>query len=172
MAFKQAGTLSPFGGPVLRSDIIANSTTRTELDSVKISSGFVAAGTAGALVYGHVMALVTNNGIGLNTTGAAGAAIGSFVNAYTVASNNQTVAKVRAVSDISKETIYSVDPDATIGTTTGSNLLGYFTDIASATQTDEDTAAATTCQYGILGVDPLVSANQLVHIFESQVFGV
>lgn len=172
MAFKLAGSLNPHGAPVLRREIITNSITVTELDSVKLASGFIAAGTAGALVFGNVTAISTNLGVGLNTSGAAGAAIGSFAGAFTTASNNQTVAKVKAVVDISKESLYSVAPDATIGTTTGSNLSGYNTDIASATATDEDTAVATTAQYHIWGVDPNVSANQIVSILESQAFGV
>lgn len=172
MAFKLAGTLSPFGGPVLRSEIIANSATITELDSVKLSSGFIAAGTAAALVFGNVVALVTNNGTGLNTTGAAGADVGSFAGVFACASDNQTVAKVRAMVDVSKETIYTVAPDAAIGTTTGSNLAGYKTNIASATATSESSALTTTLQYNIIGVDPKTAANQLVNVYQSQIFGV
>lgn len=164
--------MSPFGAPILFKAVLANSATRTELDSVKISSGFVAAGTAGALVFGHVKGLIAFSGVGLNTTGAAGAEIGSFAGAFATASDNQTVAKVSALCDVSKFTLYSVTPDVAIATTTGSNLLGYNTDIASATATDEDTATTGTAQYNILGVDPKNSANQMVHILESQVFGV
>lgn len=39
--------------------------------------------------------------------------------------------------DISKFALYSVTPNNTIGTTTGSNLLGYYTALASASQTAE-----------------------------------
>lgn len=171
MAFKQSGSLLAQGAPVLKKAIIANSATSTLLDSVKAASGFVAAGTAGALVLGHVTGHVQND-VGLNTTGAAGAAMGSYVGAYTVASDNQTVGKVKAEVDVSKYTLYSVVPDVAIATTTGSNLLGYKTDIASATATDEDTATTSTAQYNIWGVDPAVAANQIVSIYESQIFGV
>lgn len=171
MAFKLIGSLNPHGGPLLRSEIVANSVALVENDSVKFASGFVALGTTGALVLGHVMSIVTNTGVGMETTGVAGAATGSYAGAYTMASDNQTVAKVRAMVDISKESIYSVDPDATIGTTTGSNLAGYFTDIADEDETDESTAATTTAQYFIWGVDPADSGNQMVNIYESQVFG-
>lgn len=142
------------------------------MDSHKLVSGFAEAGTAGALVLGHVVAHSTKLGIGLDTTGAAGAAVGSYVGTYATASDNQTVGKVKGEYDISKYSLYSVTPDVAIGTTTGSNLSGYNTDIASATATDEDTAATTTAQYHIHGVDPLNSANQIVSILESQVFGV
>lgn len=171
MAFKLSGSLSPYGGPILRSSIIGNSVVTSELHSVKVSSGFVALGTAAALVYGHVKALQTNEGVGLNTTGAAGAAMGSFVGTWTAASDNQTVGKVRAVVDISKETLYSVSPDAAIGTTTGSNLLGYYTNLADKANTGESSALTTILQYFIHGVDPLNSANQIVNVAQSLVFG-
>lgn len=172
MSFKLKGSLNPHGAPVLRREIITNSVVTQELDSVKLASGFVALGTAGALVLGHVTAISTNKGLGLNTSGATGAEMGSFVGTYTAASNNQTVAKVKAEVDISKYTVYSVTPDVAIATTTGSNLSGYKTDIADETATDESTATTGTAQYNILGVDPENSANQLVNIYESQVFGV
>lgn len=169
---KKVGSLDPHGAPVLRREIITNSVVTTELDSVKLASGFVALGTTGALVYGHVVAFQDANGVGLLTTGVAGAAIGSYAGTYTAASNNQTVAKVKAVCDISKTSLYSMTPDATIGTTTGSNLPGYMTDLADEDNTDESTAAATTAQYAIHGVDPEDSANHVVSIYESQIFGV
>lgn len=172
MAFKAKGSLNPHGAPVLKKAIITNSVTITELDSVKIASGFAAAGTAGALVFGHVLAISSNKGLGLNTTGAAGSTIGSFAGAYTAASDNQTVGKVKVEVDISKNTLYSVTPNATLGTTTGSNLLGYKVDLASATATDESTAATTTCQYTIWEVDSVTTTNHIVSIYESQAFGV
>lgn len=172
MAFSNAGTLTPFGAPVERSQILANSITVTVLDSVKAASGFIALGTTGALVFGHVTAISTNKGVGLNTTGAAGAEMGSFINAFTTASDNQTVAKVLAICDVSKATLYSAEEDAAIGTTTGSNLLGYTQDIADEDTLDESTAVATTGQYMGHGVDPRNSAQAIVNIFESQVFGV
>lgn len=165
---KDGGSL---GAPLLQTVIVASSVTITEGDSVKLASGFVALGTAGASVYGHVVGLRTEEGVGLLTTGAAGAEIGSYVGTYTTSSTNTTVAKVKAQVDISKFTLYSADPDATIGTTTGSNLAGYFTDLADEDNTDEDTAATTAAQYFIHGVDPEDSGNQIVSVFESVVFG-
>lgn len=172
MAFIPRGTLNPHGAPVLRRGILANSITVTEFDSVKASSGFVALGTTGALVLGHVVGLVTEQGVGLNTSGAAGAGIGSFVGTYLTASDNQTVGKVKAEIDISKHSLYGAEEDAAIGTTTGSNLLGYSQDIADEDTLDESTAATTTGQYMGWGVDPEDSAKALVNIYESVVFGV
>lgn len=171
MAFNKTGTLSPYGAPVKISRTVANSVTITEMDSVKLASGFIALGTAGALVFGHVIAIGTSKGVGLNTTGAAGAEMGSFVGTFTTASDNQTVAMVKAEVDISKFTLYSAELSATIGTTTGSNLSGYRMDLSDEDTLDESTAATTSAQYATWGVDPSNSARAIVNIYESQAFG-
>ncbi len=172
MAIIPRGTLNPHGAPVLRSVILANSITVTQFDSVKAASGFAALGTTGALVLGHVAAIRDANGLGMSTTGVAGAGIGSFVGTFATASDNQTVAQVRAEIDISKFSLYGAEEDAAIGTTTGSNLIGYFQDLADEDTLDESTAATTTGQYFGWGVDPKDSAKALVNVYESVVFGV
>lgn len=169
---KKVGSLDSHGAPVLRKQIIANSAAVVELDSMKMASGFCALGTTGALVFGHVLDIVTSDGLGELTTGVSGAAVGSFVGAYTVASDNQTVAMHKVSCDVSKTSLYSMTPDAAIATTTGSNLAGYTQDLADEDNLDESTAAATTGQYMGWGVDPEDSANAIVNIYESQVFGV
>jgi len=170
MAFYKNGTLSPFGAPVTVSRIIANSKTVTIMDSVKSASGFVDLGTTGALVLGHVTGIATSKGVGMNSSGAAGAELGSFINTFTTASDNQTVAKVKAEIDISKFTLYSAEVDATIGTTTGSNLDGYFMDLVDEDTLDESTAATTTAQYATHGVDPSSTGRAIVNIYESRIF--
>jgi hypothetical protein len=172
MAFKKVGTLNPHGGPVLKKVILGNSITVTEVDSLKASSGFAVLGTTGALVLGHVDGLVAANQNGLESTGVAGAAFGTFAGTYLTASDNQTVGKVSALIDVSKFSMYSAEEDVAIGTTTGSNLLGYFQDLADEDTLDESTAATTTAQYFGWGVDPANSANAIVNIYESLVFGV
>lgn len=172
MAFNQVGTYLTNGAPVIVREILANSIVVTTNDSVKLASGFVALGTTGALVFGHVISVGTSKGMGLNSTGVAGAEFGSFVNTYTLASDNQTVGKVKADVDVSKMTIYSGELDAAIGSTTGSNLNGYFTDLTDEDTLDESATVATTMQYALGGVDQRNTAQALCHIFESQVFGV
>jgi len=171
MAFVKVGTLHPSGAPVLRSAIVANSVALTVEDSVKTTSGFIALGTAGAAVFGHVAGIVTKQGVGLNTDGTTGAAMGSFVNAYTMSSSNQTVAKVKAVVDISVESLYSNPTGGTLGTTTGSNRLGYYMDLSSEDTLDETTAATTTAQYYNWGASPTNSALTIVSIHESSFYG-
>jgi hypothetical protein len=172
MAMIAVGSLNPHGAPVLRSEIAANSITLTESDSVKVTSGFVALGTAGALVFGHAVAIASNKGLGLDTTGAAGAEMGSFIGTFATASDNQTVAKVRAVCDISKFSLYSAELSAAVGGTTGSNLLGYKLDLSDEDTLDETTATTSTAQYNNWGLDPADSTKIIVNIYESQVFGV
>jgi len=168
MAFKLIGSLDPHGGPVLRTEIVTDDVVLTELDSVKAVLGFVSLGTTGVLVLGHVKSIVTYDGVGVTSDGAGG----SYGGTYTMSATNETVLKTSATIDVSKNTLYSVDPDVAIGTTPGSNLLGYHTDIEDEDETDEDTATTATAQYTIHGVDPLDSGNQVVNIYESVIFGV
>lgn len=172
MAFQNYGTLTPHGAPVSLFRTIGNSITVTLNDSVKLASGFIALGTAGALVFGHVTSLGTNKGMPLSSSGAAGAEFGSFVNSFLTASDNQTVAFIQAGCDVSKHTLWSAEVDVAIGTTTGSNLAGYTQDLVDEDTLDESSALTTTGQYMGHGVDPSNSARALVNIFESQVFGV
>lgn len=171
MSFKIAGSLNPHGGPLLRRETIANSVTISENDSVKRASGFVALGTTGAAVFGHVSGISTHRGVGLNTDGSAGSDIGSFAGTFTTASDNQTVDQVKAEVDISKFTLYSATADDTLGTTTGSDLTGYNMDLADEDELDESTAATTAAQYHSHGLDPEDSSRVIVNIYESEVFG-
>jgi len=169
--FTKVGSLEAFGAPVLRREVITNSVTSTIGDSLKVASGFIALATAGDAVFGHLNGHADAEQVGMTTTGAAGAELGSYTNTFVTASNNQTVAQITAVCDISKKTLYSADADAALGTTTGSDLPMYHMDLVSEHTLDESTAATTSAQYLTHGVDPNDSGNAIVSIFESQVFG-
>ncbi len=171
MAFTAIGSLAPYGGPVLRHEIITNSVVTTIADSVKFASGFVALGTAGVAVLGHVNG-INDKGVGVSTSGASGAALGSFVGTFTAASDNQTVAKVRAEIDVSQFTMYSAEVDATIGTTTGSDLAGYRMDLVDEDTLNESSAVTTIAQYATWGLDPNDSTQAVVNIIESSIFNV
>lgn len=171
--FIKTGSLLQIGGPILRSKILANSITVTQNDSVKIDTdGFVALGTAGKSVYGHVMSVSTDLGVGLNTTGVAGAEMGSFVGTFLTASDNETVAKVRAIVDVSQFTVYSGSAAAgTFGTTTaGSGEVGAHFDLSDEDDLDETSIVLTTAQYFSDGLNPDGTNTVIVNIFESQVF--
>lgn len=172
MAFKQIGKIGGAqGAPIKYLMTATNSIVVTELDSIKNVSGFASLGTTGASVLGHVVAIRTKQGVGVETNGSAGAQTGSFVGTFTMPSDNQTVAMNKLELDISKETLYSAEVDATIGTTTGSNLAGYYMDLTDEDTLDESTAATTTAQYRTHGVDYENTAQAVVSIFESSVFG-
>lgn len=171
MAFSHRGTLTPYGAPVKVAVVAKNSEVITELDSLKIASNFILRGTAGASVYGHAIALRTKEGVGFETTGVAGAATGSFVGTYTFASDNQTVGMAKVELDVSRESLYSGELDAAIGTTTGSDLRGYFIDLIDEDTLDENTAATTVAQYATHGTDSDNTAQAVVSIHESGLFG-
>lgn len=172
MAFYKEGSLVPYGGPVLRSEIIANSQTVTVLDATEVDGdGFIILGTSANGVFGHVMAIGTNKGVGLNTTGATGAEMGSFAGTFATASDNETVSKVRATIDCSQFTLYRADPAAgTFGTTTaGSDELNTYFDLSDEESIDETSVADATAQYHSWG--KVEGENRIVvNIFESSVF--
>ena len=173
MSFIKTGSLVPFGGPILRREILANSITVTQNDSVKIDTdGFVALGTAGKSVFGHVVGIGTNLGVGLNTTGVAGAEMGSFVGTFLTASDNETVAKVRAEVDMSQFTLYSGSAAAgTFGTTTaGSGEMGAKFDLSDEDDLDETSIVLTTAQYVSFGLNPNGTNTVIVNILEHQFF--
>ena len=66
MAFRKAGSLAPWGGPVLRQDIMQNADVFTEDDLCKVdTSGFLTTDSMPAAgVYGHVDTIVTEFGVG------------------------------------------------------------------------------------------------------------
>lgn len=171
--FIKTGSLVPFGGPILRREILANSITVTQMDAVRVDTdGFLALGTAGTSVFGHVISVGTNLGVGLNTTGVAGAEMGSFVGTFLTASDNETVAKVRAEVDISQFTLYSGSAAAgTFGTTTaGSGELGAKFDLSDEDDLNETSIVVTTAQYVSWGLNPDGTNTVIVNIFEHQFF--
>jgi hypothetical protein len=91
-------------------------------------------------------------------------------NTYVSAADNTTDKKIRALVDISPYSIYSATPDATIGTTTGSNLPGYYCD-TSTSAPDESGASTSAAQLNIWGLDPDDSTKGLYSIAEHQLFG-
>jgi len=171
MAFKQIGSLNPHGAPVMRRAIITDEVVSVLQDSIKLASGFAALGTAGVAVFGHVISHERADGVGVETSGAAGSQSGSYIGTYTASATNETVEKVVAVCDISKSTLYSAEVDAAIGTTTGSNLLGYNIDLIDEDTLDESSATTGTAQYFGWGVDSNNTAQAVVNIHESVVFG-
>ena len=159
---------------IRRSYIIKNSATITVGDMIQASTGFMALAGAGGRILGCVIGLEDANHLDLDnaqaTTGTG--TWTSSTKTFIAASDNQTVDQVRAIVDVDPNTVYSGQPDAAIGTTTGSNLIGYYTDLPAASdQPDENTAVTTTAQLFIWGTDPENTARGLYSIAEHQIYG-
>jgi len=166
MAFKYKGSVTPTAGQVLKEIVIANSKTITVGDVVQIASDFADLAGAGTVVYGVVVGITKENGEVPADNGAGGA----FSDTYTTAADNQTVAKIKAKVDVSKNSLWSAPADANLGTTTGSDYVhgGVYFDVVAASDTlDESTAGATVRQFYSHGVDPQDSTRVIVSIAES-----
>jgi len=175
MAFIKAGQLTSLGAPVLRKEVIANSVAMTAEAGVAVVSGFAALATSTTYFpAGHVDAITDPaTQSGPITTGVAGSTPGSFLGNFTVTSTNQTVALVAANIDISKYTLYSNKLSAAPGTTTGSNLTGYYLAYTNSTTLNESMAStsSTSTAYVTWGTDPIRSStNTIVSIYTSQFF--
>ena len=94
---------------------------------------------------------------------------GDFYLDYTAASDNETVEKMCALIDVSTSTKYSVDVDATLGTTGNSDQAGNMFDVVAASdELDESSVSASEGQFLSWGVDPENSSRLIVTINESQ----
>lgn len=165
--FQKIGSLGRFGGPVLVDRVITNSVVCAIGDSVKTASGFAALGTAGAAVLGHVVAVVGQDGLNPKDDASFNGNLGT---AFTAASDNQTVDKVKAVVDIAQDALYIAELDAAAETTTGSSLAGVTFDLVDEDTLDESTGA-TGNQYYSHGLDAVQTDKAVVNILESEVFG-
>ena len=167
LEFKKYGGADPKGEQL--QEIIANSTTLTIGDIVRFVSGFVALAAAGNRMLGEVVGFCTNKGISLDSalssefdgTYAPG---GKGTGTYVSSGDNQTDKKVRAViRPFIQGMIYTAPLDATIATTTGSDLRGYYADlIAASDQIDESTTGTAVAQFELLGQDPEALGNNVL----------
>jgi hypothetical protein len=179
---QKVGSLESDIGPILVNRIITNSVALAIGYSVKTSAGFVALGTAGARVLGHVQSLIGKDGL---TPVKDGTFYNNIDEVYTVASDNETNLKIAAVVDVDTCSLYSADMDAAVETTTGSSLAGKYFDLVNAYTLDESTVTeayltltegtpntAAFMQYYSHGLAPNDSTNTLVNVTYSEVFGV
>lgn len=151
--------------------IVANSQTIAVGDAVQLDAdGFVIPAATSGAILGVVVELTNENGTGLITDGTTGAEMGSYRGTYTTASNNETVGKVKAMIDVSVDTLYSVGLDANPGTTTGSNKPAAKFNLANETTLDESTVTTPGTQFISMGVDRDDATRVIVKIL-SGVFG-
>jgi hypothetical protein len=169
MAFVPFGTLSPDEGAMLIGGdtvpfqtIIVNSGVMQIGDKCEYSGAFIQTGagsTAGTDPVGICVA-VSKNGIAVDPDS-------GTLDTFTVASDNQTVAKKYAILDISNNTLYTVPLDATAGTTTGSGLPGYEANALASdgAQIDESTTVTNvtgSTSFALHGIDPIKGGDNVI----------
>jgi hypothetical protein len=156
---------NPSGGRVLMEYTLTDSSTYTIGDAMALASGALDLVGAGAAVAGILVDIKKADGSPVTDDGAGG----GFTDTYTTPASNTVVGTI----DIALDSIYSVTADATLGTTTGSDLAGYNMDVVAASdQLDESTSLTTTGQFFSYGIDPdgtAASNSVLVSIQESQI---
>jgi hypothetical protein len=161
--------------------IIANSITVAVGEAVKLdSTGYVTNATADDALLGIVVGFADSANVPLAPSAyAAGTATSSDVQSVVAASDNQTVAKKRALVQTSPWQIYSVNVSGTLGTTADSptatdGAIGGWVNVDSAgsnyARVLESTVSRTDGQdqnFFIWGVDPDDTARYLVSIANS-----
>lgn len=158
---------------IIRSIILDNSITVTIGDFVHTNGGFCDIAAAGETLLGVVVGIVDQDGINMDESkySLAQASWTSSTHTVTTGAANTTGDKVRALVDIDPFSVWSCEPDDTIGTTTGSNLQGYYTDLIDEDEVDETDASTAVAQLYIWGVDPEDSTRGLYSIAEHEIWG-
>lgn len=165
--------------PASEDKVILNSATVQVGDAVKLGAGGVEPADAVTdRIYGYVVG-IHKNGIPLNQltsgtdyTGTFTAATGGVGDIYAAASDNQTVSFINA-SVVPAEGLWiEADLDAARGTTTGSNVVGYYLSILTtdSSQLDESSATGTSEQYVIVQNHPFSTSKTIVKAVELQCF--
>lgn len=158
--------------------IIANSTTLTVGDAVKTNtSGFLAVATAAAPLLGIVIGFKTSSDTPLTPSAYAKGttAILPETESYAAASDNQTVAKVKAIVACDPSAKYSAKVNGTINTTVSSAQPGARIDVDSANsnadrvlETTATRTASTAANFYDWGTDPDDSTRLIVSIAQSE----
>lgn len=164
--------------PITVALIVANSETVHKGGWINTASGFADAADAGETLWGVCLEIQTKDGVplgahlGSEIDGTFTPQSGATAETYAAASDNQTDKQVKVLVNIDPSAMYYNEPDAAIGTTSGSNLQGGYTDLISDVQVDENNngnAFTTVAQLDILGVNPGNSAQGIYMKRESQI---
>lgn len=162
---------------ILYTQMIKGSEVITIGDFVKLSTGYVTRAAAGNNLLGVVVGIVDKYGIPLDESKWSNVegTWSSSTYTLTVGSHNPdstSYDQYKAIVDIDPFSVWSIEPDSTIGGTTGSNLAGYYIDLIDEDETDENTAhASTQASLHLWGVDPEDATRHLVNIYEHQAIG-
>lgn len=167
---------------IIRSIEISNTITMTVGDYVLVdTAGTLGLASAASLILGVCQGIVDKNGINMDVSkesiAGSGAGWTSSTKTVVTGSDNNATDKIRALVDIDPFSVYSLEPDATIGTTTSSgssDQLGSYIDLLDEGESDENNngnAFNVLAQLFIWGVDPEDSTRHLVSIAEHQIWG-
>lgn len=130
--------------------IIKNSTTLTKGDPINVNTdGYADLAAAGERIAGVAEGFVANDGSQLARSSGY-----PDVTSYAAGSSNQTTTKAKVRIYIEPGAEYKVEADATLGTTTGSDLYGGYFDITGATgavKIDESTVDGADASAGSSG---------------------
>ena len=168
MVFIYKGNMDPNAGRQYQYKTIADTQTLTVGEAVKLSSGKLVTWGTGGAGYGILTGFTKADKSPLTDDGAGGLFSGTYL---TPGSNT-----VLGIVDISKESVYSVALDATVGTTNDSDFAGVNVDCGTTSVDLDETSTevvGTPASFHSHGQDPDGSAasnSLLVSIQESQVW--
>lgn len=164
---------------IIQQITIDNTETLTIGDWVRVStSGYLEVVSADTTIMGVIVGFVDRDGINYDQSKIVKEGTWSeSTQTITTDSDNRSSEKAAALVDIDPFSVWSCEPDDTIGTTTSSgssDQLGSYTDLADEDEVDETNNGAAfnlVAQLFIWGIDPEASARGLYSIAEHQIWG-
>lgn len=140
-------------GKILEPVVIKNSETISKGDMVKITpANGVELSGANSRILGVVDGFQDSDARPGERSEDITYSAGVVPDTFVADADNETVDKVKARVIVTPFAIFSNEPDATIGTTTGSDKFGYNTDVVAASdQVDESDATTAAAQLFIYG---------------------
>jgi len=144
------------GMPMVIPFIISNTMTLEEGDRTKAvgGAGIEPADAVTDKSFGYVTSFVTKKHLPLRNAVRGTDYDGTYTpspdgDTYVSASDNLTDKQVYAMIALAQDLVVSAKVDATLGTTTGSNKVGYYLDILTtdSTQLDEDSATTSVANF-------------------------
>lgn len=150
MAFTYKGQLNGAENPIIRNVLIKNSASVAVGEALTFSSGADSA-AAGNKILGICVGIVDKNGIDLDTTSTT--IDGTWVSStktYTAASDNMTVALVKAQVICDKNALFQVDANASISQ--AEECMKF--NLSSATEMDGGAGVDAAGQFELVKYDP------------------
>ena len=166
---------------ILRTFIIDDSKTVTVGDFVIAgTTKFIGLATAGSNLLGVVVGIVDKNGINMDVSrySLAQATWTSSTQVVVTGNANTTGDQISAIIDLDPFSVWSVEPDGAINTTSSSGkcgFLGSYVDLADEDEVDETNNSAAynvKAQLFCWGLDPEDTTRGLYSIAQHQIWGV